>query len=126
MNAQDAWQNKTTNNDFIDGLARWKINNVGLSKVFHGKTYYWCPHHVKEGKWNGMYVLHCTDQHKGKRVKTDASPAAAPAKNSSQQDYKGGGTAAALQLQSRLKTVMCANLCLSSEDVDKLFDEAKN
>ena len=50
VNAQDAWQNTTTNNDFIDGLARWKINNVGLSKVFHGKTYYWCFHHEKEGK----------------------------------------------------------------------------
>ena len=73
-----------------------------------------------------MYVLHRPDHNKGKRVKTDASPAAAPAKDSSQQDDKGGGTAAALQLQSRLKTAMCANLCLSSEDFDKLFDEAKN
>ena len=66
------------------------------------------------------------DHHKGKRAKTDAAPAAAPSKDSSQQDDKGGGTSAALQFQSRLKTVMCANLCLSSEDVDKLFDEAKN
>ena len=73
-----------------------------------------------------MYVLHCLDQHKGKHVKTDSAPAAAPANDSSQQDDKGGRTAAALQLQSRLKKVMCANLCPSSEDVDKLFDEAKN
>ena len=73
-----------------------------------------------------MYVIHRPDQHKGKRVKTDAAPTDAPAKDYSQQDDKGGGTAAALQFQSRLKTVMCANLCLSSEDVDKLFDEAKN
>ena len=73
-----------------------------------------------------MYVLHRPDQNKGKREKTDADPTDAPDKDSLQQDDKGGGTAAALQLQSRLKKVMCANLCLSSEDVDKLFDEAKN
>ena len=81
---------------------------------------------MKEGKWNGMYVLHRPDQHKGKHAKTDSAPTAALAKDFSQWDDKGGGTAAALQLQSRLKTVMCANLCLSSEGVDKIFDEAKN
>ena len=73
-----------------------------------------------------MYLLHRLDQHKGKRAKIDASPTAALAKDSSQQDDKGGGITAALKLQSRLKTVMCANLWLRSEDVDKLFDEAKN
>ena len=119
---------KTANNDFIDGLVCWRIKNVGPFKDFESKTYYWCPHHVKEGKWNRMYVLHLhrPDQHKGKRMKTDAAPIVAPAKDSLQQDEKGGGIAAALQFQSRLKTVMCANFCLSSEDVDKIFDEAKN
>ena len=126
MNAQDDWQNNTTNNDFIDGLDRWQIKNVGQSKVFDVKTYYWCHHHMKEGKWNRIYVLHRPDQHKGKLAKTDAAPTAAPAKDFSQQDDKGGGTVAALQFQSRLKTVVCANLCLSSEDVDKIFDKAKN
>ena len=117
---------KTTNNDFIDGLARWQIKNVVPSKDFERKTYYWLPHNVKEGKLNGMCVLHRTDQHKGKHAKTYAAPTAAPAKDSSQQDAKGGGTSADLQLQSSIKTVMCANLCLSSEDVDKIFDEAEN
>ena len=56
-----------------------------------------------------MYVLHRPNQHKGKRANTDAAPTAAPTKDCLQQDYKGGGTAAALQLQSRLKTVMCEN-----------------
>ena len=40
VNAQYAWQNKTTNNDSVDGLARWRIKNVGPSKVFDDKTYY--------------------------------------------------------------------------------------
>ena len=80
---------------------------------------------MKEVKWNGMYVLHRPGQHKVKLAKTDAAPTAAPAKYSSHQDDKGDITAAALQLQSRLKTVMCANLCLRSEYVYKLFDKAK-
>ena len=73
-----------------------------------------------------MYVLHLPDQHKGKRVKSDAAPAVNLANDTSKQDDKSGSTAADLQLQSRLKTVMCTNLCLSSEEVDKIFDEAKN
>ena len=40
VNAQDDWQNNTTNNDFIDGLARWRIKDVRPSKCFYGKTYY--------------------------------------------------------------------------------------
>ena len=51
------------------------------------------------GKWNGMYVLHLPDQHKGKRVKSDAAPAANLANNTSKQDNKSGSTAADLQLQ---------------------------
>ena len=98
VNAQDAWQKKTINNDFIDGLSCWRIKNVGPSKVFDSKTYYWFPNHVKEGKWNGMYVIYRPDKHKGKRAKTDAAPTAAQSKDSSQQDAKGGGTAASLQL----------------------------
>jgi hypothetical protein len=80
---------------------------------------------VKEGKWNGRYVVLRPDQHKGKRAKSDAAPAANLAKDTLKQENKSGGTAADLQLQSKLKTVMCTNLCMSSEDVDRLFEEAK-
>ena len=78
VNAQYVWQNKKIKNEFIDGLAHWRIKNVGPSKVFDSKTYYWCPHNVKEGKWNGMYVLHRPGQHKVKLAKTDAAPTAVP------------------------------------------------
>ena len=124
--AKNDWQNKITNDDFIDCLACWCIKNVRESIVVDSKTYYWCPHHVKEGKWNGMYVMHCPDQHKGKRVNLETSPATNVANDASKQAKKNDGTAADLQLQSKLKSVMCTNLCLSSEDVDKLFEEAKN
>ena len=81
---------------------------------------------MKEGKWDGMYVMHRPDQHKGKRIKSETSPAANVTNDASKQAKKNDGTAADLQLQSKLKSVMCTNLCLSSEDVDKLFEEAKN
>ena len=40
VNDQDACKKKTTNNNFIDGIARWQIKNVGPSKVVDSKTYY--------------------------------------------------------------------------------------
>ena len=63
----DAYREKTTNDEFINGLERWFTVKTDKTKVVKGRTYYWCPQHVKEGIWNGMYVTHKPEDHKGKR-----------------------------------------------------------
>ena len=124
VDANQAWQAKTTNDEYIDGLARWRIKNVGPSKDFGGKTYYWCPHHVKPGKWDGMYVLHRPENHQGRRKKGSGT-AATTATPEEKKDEKKATPAADLQLAARLKEVMCTNLCMSAADVDALFTEAE-
>ena len=119
VDANQAWKSKTTDDEYIDGLPRWRIKNVGPSKELGGKTYYWCPHHVKPGKWDGMYVLHRPEQHKGRRKNGTATAA-----TTATSDEKKVTPAADLQLASRLKEVMCTNLCMSAADVDALFTEA--
>ena len=110
----------------IDGtkVKEWRITHDGPSKTVDGKEWFWCPHHVNKGKWDGLYVAHRPEQHKGQKNGT-------PKKDSLKM--KDGllkpatpVPATQLQLQSRLKEVMCTNLCMSGDDVDKLFDAANS
>ena len=63
----DAYKEKTTNDEFINGIERWRTVKTEETKVEKGLTYYWCPNHVKEIMWNGMYVTHKPEELKGKR-----------------------------------------------------------
>ena len=114
---REAWEAKVTDGEFIDGLTRWRIKKEGPRKTVNGREYFWCPHHVKEGKWNGMYVTHRPDQHKGRKPKACDTAAAKPEEKKSSD--------ANLTLQTKLKEVMCTNLCLSSDDIDTLFANAR-
>ena len=109
--------------DVVPGtrVEKWCVTFDGdHQKTVKGKKYWWCPHHELEGKWKGLYVLHSPDQHKGK---TYTQPTGKPAD-------KPTGTPAPpkpdLALQSRLKDVMCTNLCMSEDDVNKLFEAANS
>ena len=46
--------------DVVEGTSveKWRIVKDGKTKVVNGATWYWCPYHVLEGKWNGMYSRH--------------------------------------------------------------------
>lgn len=97
-------------------VEEWRIKFDGPTKQRGGKKWYWCPHHVLEGKWNGMYALHPPDKHRGKKPKaTTPTPTASSAPPAEKSE---------LALNSRLKQVLMTNLCISDEDVDKMFKEA--
>ena len=64
-----------------------------------------------------MYSTHTPAEHRG--IKKSV-----PANSSAKNDKKTESGANSLQLQSRLKEVMCTNLQLSGADVEKLFEQA--
>ena len=72
-----------------------------------------------------MYVTHNPEEHKGKRANVQKTTVAATqgTNGTAKNQYKANG-AATLQLQSKLKEVMCTNLCMSGDDVDKIFAQA--
>ena len=80
-----------------------------------GILYHWCPHHVKPGMWDGMNQTHSEADHRGELFGTNKA---------TKDDKKAEIGSNSLQLQSRLKEVMCTNLHLSSADVEKLFEQA--
>ena len=106
---------RTTDKDYISGIARWRIVKGGPTKTVDGILYHWCPHHVKPGLWDGMYQTHSEADHRGEKIGTNKV---------TKDDKKAEGGSNSLQLQSQLKEFMCTNLQLSSADVEKLFEQA--
>jgi hypothetical protein len=112
----------------------WRATFDGAKKTVDGKEWFWCPHHVKDGCWDGLYVGHPPDKHKGRKNGTPqkgsqgsqlrmADGLLKPATPTKPSD---NATDSNLQLQARLKEVMCTNLCMSGDDVDKIFDAANS
>lgn len=122
-NVTDAEAKQSGAEDIVPGTSvhKWRAKYDGDTKIVNGKKWFWCRHHKLEGKWNGLYVGHSEDKHKGTKNNTTAS--STPKDNT---DTTATTSQSQLQLNSRLKQVMCTNLCLSSEDVDKIFEEASS
>ena len=117
---REARRKGTTNDVFLDGLARWRIKKEGDTKQYIGKTWYWCPYHKKEGKWDGMYVLHKPEDHRHHTTNPSASEPSQPSSATGEKEKT-----VSLQLQSKLKEVLCTNLCMSRDDIDKVFDKCQ-
>jgi hypothetical protein len=93
---------------------KWRTVKKGDTIEAGGRTNYWCKNHKLDGKWDGLYVWHKPE---------DCKPRGKSADEDKDEDKsKGPGS---LQLKSNLKTVLMSNLCLSSEDVEKMFSEAQ-
>lgn len=122
-NGQKAWKERTTDDKYVDGLLRVRTIKDGPTKTIEGEQFWWCPKHVHpKGLWNGLYVKHHPDKHDEVTQRRKGNKPAAPAATTTPN---ADAAKVGLELQSKLKSVMCTNLCLSSEDVDKLFAEAQ-
>ena len=105
-----------------DEFFTWRKTFKGKTAMCKGKEWTWCPHHKKEGHYNGLYYNnHTPETHDawkagGRRGKGNTTPAA-PAK-----------TKAKLGISEALKTALCNNFCVSEEDLNKIIDsmESKN
>lgn len=88
-----------------------------------GKLWTWCPHHKKEGHYDGLYYAnylpetHDAWKNRGQKRGggTSAPPPMASAKSS-----------ASLKISDTLKNALCTNLCVSEEDLAKIIDSAES
>ena len=105
-------------------LELWRIVKEGLTKIVDSKKWYWCPHHKKEGVYDGMYVTHPPEKQDewikqknnwGKRKSTTTNSTLASER--SIPDRKLG-------LISNLKAAMVASFQCTQEEADKLWLDA--
>ena len=101
---------------------KWRAINQGDIITVHGRTYYWCKHHIWNGKWNGLYVTHKPEECNLKDKNKNGSAGGADSGTSS--DKESIVKEAKLQLKEGLKSVLMTSLCISNEDVDRLLEQA--
>ena len=109
-------------------VEKWRGTRDGPEKVGpDGKTLSWCKHHVHpDGLWNGLYVNHKEDQHDRVvgRFKQNAGAGGDSSNSNANANQQSGNNNKELQLQSKLKEVLCTNLCMSAADAEKLIGQA--
>eukprot|EP00984_Skeletonema_dohrnii_P013468 scaffold5583_cov166-Skeletonema_dohrnii-CCMP3373.AAC.2 len=113
---------KSDAEDVVPGTSvqKWRTKYDGPTKTVDGRKWHWCRLHKLEGKWDGLYVGHTEDKHRERKDKATTST------SKEDIDTAAKTSQTQLQLNSRLKQVMCTNLCMSPEDVDKILDEASS
>ena len=82
----------------------WRKKNVGASLEKDGKTWYWCPKHIRENDYDGLYVKHRPENHEEwERRKRERN------QSNGQAPKNGGNSNATLQLSEKLKTALATN-----------------
>ena len=116
---------KSSKNPYFT-LDDWRMKKDGDSKVMDGKTWYWCPKHVQEGVYDGLYVTHKPEDHdawqdrkrnwsKNKSSSGQSSSRTASGNNPSSTDK--------LTLSNNLKAAMVTNFQCTSEQAERLWSE---
>ena len=105
------------------GMDDWRFKKDGDSKKVDGEQWWWCPHHVQEGVYDGLYVKHPPEKHaeweerkKNNKLKSSSfkDSAASAATDTSK---------AKLSLSNSLKAAMVTNFQCSQEQADRLYSE---
>ena len=116
---------KSSKNPYFT-LDPWRMNKDGDTKVVDGKTWYWCPRHVLEGVYDGLYVTHPPGDHD---AWADRKRNWRKNKSSSGQSSSGNASGAnpsstdRLTLSNNLKAAMVTNFQCTSEQAERLWSE---
>ena len=104
-------------------LDPWRIVKEGATKVVDINTCYWCPRHIKEGFYDGMYVTHPPEKH---NEWMDRKINWGKKKSSKDSTTSSGNltTDKKLGLSTDLKATMVASFQCTQEEMDKLWSDA--
>ena len=102
----------------------WKMKNTGPSIEMVGRTWYWCPHHIWEGHYNGLYMNHKPEDHdewklnKNKRKKPNSSFST----QSSSANATNGSDAKTLTLSEKMKSALMTKCCFTEDQVKEFLN----
>ena len=111
-------------------IADWRMKKGPEQMDKDGKTWYWCPHHKIEGKYDGLYVTHKPEDHdewlqrknariaKKKRVKDDN-------KSENSSNKKDDEDSNKMVISDSLKAALMTHMDISPEQVEALVKEAE-
>ena len=118
--------NTTQPSRFIS-IDPWRMVKKGPTITMNGKTWHWCPHHVIEGKYNGLYVTHKPEDHDEWQKKKDLNLEKKRAsKNKTKNDRDTDSAPSGkkkLVLNDSLKAALLTHSEMTGAQVDELLAE---
>ena len=108
-------------------LLLWQTVHKGDTIENDGVTFTWCPHHKKEGLYDGLYYSsHTPATHsEWKQGRNDWNAKKRPPKSDEAAAAPAAAAAVAaktLSVYGSARTALCTNLCISEEDLAKIID----
>ena len=101
----------------------WRFKEDRNTKKVNGKQWWWCPLHVLEGIYDGLYVKHPPEKHseweerkKNNKLKSSSSKDSSASAATNTSKVK-------LSLSNSLKAAMVTNFQCSQEQADRLYSE---
>ena len=103
---------------FVD---EWRIVNKGESCTRDGATWHWCPHHKREGLYDGMYMPHkACDHAEWKRKKEERWGKKRPTPDDSASD---SSSKPKLQLTESMRQALVTEGNMSAEQATALWSK---
>ena len=118
------YQRNQNNNqkDRLQAIAEWRMTKGAEMVERDGKTWYWCPHHVVPGKYDGLYVTHKAVDHDKWKKKRDAWRARKPDnKNKDAEERPSSENNKKLVLSNNLKAALLTRCDLTDAQADVLL-----
>ena len=106
-------------------IPEWRTIKKGEKLDKDGKTWWWCPHHKKEGLFDGLYMPHKASEHDEWKKKKDERMAARKAakRGSSANSTKsnGGKSKKKLELTDAMKNALVTDGNMTEEQATALW-----
>ena len=120
--------NSNSNSKYLT-IDAWRMKKGELMIKKEGKTWYWCPKHVYQGKYDGLYVTHKPEDHDEwaknrnrfkKREKKDEKD-----KEMTSNEFANNANENSLALSNSLKAALLTRCDLTAAQADALIKEAR-
>ena len=105
------------------GIDEWRMVKNGSTKIVNGTTYWWCPHHKLDGKYDGLYMTHKPSEHAAWKKDRDKRNDEWKAKRRAKKDKENTSplNEKKLLMSDKLKSVLVTKLQCSDADAEDVW-----
>ena len=119
--------NRSTPRQQFTEIADWRMKKGQEQLDRDGKTWFWCPHHKMEGKYNGLYVTHKPEDHgewQKRKDERNAKKRKPKEEQSNSGPHKSEDGSNKLVISDSLKAALMTHMDISPEQIDAMVRDA--
>ena len=104
-------------------IPQWRTEKKGDKVDKDGKTWWWCPHHKREGLFDGLYMPHKPSEHDEWKKKKDEKRAAQKGKRNGDSSSSSKGSKSKLQLTDAMRNALVTDGNMTAEQANALWSK---